>query len=165
MAASASTFQARAPARRSGPGATGIQFGLEHFGFDSEDIDADIARLKRLGVKLLERPIQMPTGAGPFPTVLVIHENRGLNPYIEDVARRAATEGFVIALQLIAILDPSATHASWFTDINVMWRMRALAVADCAARQFTNALPRAAHRRRSQAIAAPTVRVPANAGP
>jgi carboxymethylenebutenolidase len=36
-----------------------------------------------------------PSGAGPFPTVLVIHENRGLNPYIEDVARRAATEGFL----------------------------------------------------------------------
>jgi carboxymethylenebutenolidase len=36
-----------------------------------------------------------PTGAGPFPTVLVIHENRGLNPYIEDVARRAAVEGFL----------------------------------------------------------------------
>jgi carboxymethylenebutenolidase len=27
--------------------------------------------------------------------VLVIHENRGLNPYIEDVARRAAVEGFL----------------------------------------------------------------------
>jgi carboxymethylenebutenolidase len=36
-----------------------------------------------------------PSGQGPFPGVLVIHENRGLNPYIEDVARRAATEGFL----------------------------------------------------------------------
>ncbi|MFT7572664.1 MAG: carboxymethylenebutenolidase [Paracoccaceae bacterium] len=36
-----------------------------------------------------------PAGDGPFPAVLVIHENRGLNPYIEDVARRAAVEGFV----------------------------------------------------------------------
>ena len=36
-----------------------------------------------------------PSGQGPFPTVLVIHENRGLNPYIEDVARRAAVEGFL----------------------------------------------------------------------
>src|SRR5215467_8928043 len=36
-----------------------------------------------------------PTGNGPFPVVLVIHENRGLNPYIEDVARRVAVEGFV----------------------------------------------------------------------
>jgi carboxymethylenebutenolidase len=36
-----------------------------------------------------------PASAGPFPAVLVIHENRGLNPYIEDVARRAAVEGFL----------------------------------------------------------------------
>lgn len=36
-----------------------------------------------------------PKGNGPFPVVLIIHENRGLNPYIEDVARRAATEGFL----------------------------------------------------------------------
>ncbi len=36
-----------------------------------------------------------PSGQGPFPAVLVIHENRGLNPYIEDVARRAAVEGFL----------------------------------------------------------------------
>ena len=37
----------------------------------------------------------VPTGPGPFPAVLVVHENRGLNPYIEDVARRAAVEGFL----------------------------------------------------------------------
>src|SRR5437764_2202227 len=36
-----------------------------------------------------------PKGTGPFPSVLVVHENRGLNPYIEDVARRAAVEGFL----------------------------------------------------------------------
>jgi carboxymethylenebutenolidase len=36
-----------------------------------------------------------PAGTGPFPSVLVIHENRGLNPYIEDVARRAAAAGFL----------------------------------------------------------------------
>jgi carboxymethylenebutenolidase len=33
--------------------------------------------------------------AGKWPGVLVIHENRGLNPYIEDVARRLAVENFV----------------------------------------------------------------------
>ncbi len=38
----------------------------------------------------------LPTNlAGKGPAVLVIHENRGLNPYIEDVARRLAKEGFV----------------------------------------------------------------------
>lgn len=36
-----------------------------------------------------------PVGNGPFPAVIIIHENRGLNPHIEDVARRAATEGFL----------------------------------------------------------------------
>ncbi|HEY4166210.1 MAG TPA: dienelactone hydrolase family protein [Reyranella sp.] len=36
-----------------------------------------------------------PKGNGPFPVVIVVHENRGLNPYIEDVARRCAVEGFL----------------------------------------------------------------------
>ncbi|HEY5622466.1 MAG TPA: dienelactone hydrolase family protein [Gammaproteobacteria bacterium] len=36
-----------------------------------------------------------PAGEGPFPSVLIIHENRGLNPHIEDVARRAAVAGFL----------------------------------------------------------------------
>ncbi|MEL6216326.1 MAG: dienelactone hydrolase family protein [Pseudomonadota bacterium] len=36
-----------------------------------------------------------PAGEGPFPAVVVIHENRGLNPYVQDVARRAALAGFL----------------------------------------------------------------------
>ena len=32
---------------------------------------------------------------GTFPAVLVVHENRGLNPYIEDVARRLAVANFI----------------------------------------------------------------------
>jgi len=36
-----------------------------------------------------------PSEGSRFPAVLVIHENRGLNPYVEDVARRAAVAGFV----------------------------------------------------------------------
>ena len=35
-----------------------------------------------------------PSGATMIPAVLVIHENRGLNPHIEDVARRVALAGF-----------------------------------------------------------------------
>lgn len=42
---------------------------------------------------LLARPANGDTVK--FPAVLVIHENRGLNPYIADVARRLATEGFL----------------------------------------------------------------------
>jgi carboxymethylenebutenolidase len=36
-----------------------------------------------------------PAAGGPFPGAVVIHENRGLNPHIKDVARRLALEGFV----------------------------------------------------------------------
>ncbi|WP_040439675.1 MULTISPECIES: YghX family hydrolase [Stappiaceae] len=37
-----------------------------------------------------------PAGAtGKLPAVLVVHENRGLNPYIEDVARRLGKAGFM----------------------------------------------------------------------
>ena len=41
---------------------------------------------------LLARPAN--TG-GKVPGVVVVHENRGLNPYVEDVARRVAVAGFV----------------------------------------------------------------------
>jgi carboxymethylenebutenolidase len=40
----------------------------------------------------LVRPANAP---GKLPGVLVVHENRGLNPYIEDVARRVAIAGFM----------------------------------------------------------------------
>ena len=36
-----------------------------------------------------------PAGAEKLPAVLVVHENRGLNPYIEDVARRLAIANFI----------------------------------------------------------------------
>jgi carboxymethylenebutenolidase len=40
----------------------------------------------------LARPAKV---TGKLPGVLVVHENRGLNPYIEDVARRLATRNFI----------------------------------------------------------------------
>jgi carboxymethylenebutenolidase len=36
-----------------------------------------------------------PASGDKFPVVVVVHENRGLNPYIEDVVRRLATAGFM----------------------------------------------------------------------
>jgi Dienelactone hydrolase and related enzymes len=68
--------------------------------------------------------------AGPLPAVIVIHENRGLNPHIRDVARRMALEGFVAlapdflspqggtpenedqAREMFSTLDMAATVAS-----------------------------------------------------
>jgi carboxymethylenebutenolidase len=39
--------------------------------------------------------VASPKGATKLPAVIVIHENRGLNPHIEDVTRRLALEGFL----------------------------------------------------------------------
>lgn len=47
---------------RLGPGDAGVHHGLEHFGFDSTDIDADIARFRGLGAEVLEGPIDVPGG-------------------------------------------------------------------------------------------------------
>jgi carboxymethylenebutenolidase len=44
------------------------------------------------GRALVARPAQ---ATGPLPSILVIHENRGLNPHIEDIARRLALENFI----------------------------------------------------------------------
>ncbi|MFT4161194.1 dienelactone hydrolase family protein [Shinella sp.] len=67
---------------------------------------------------------------GPLGAVIVIHENRGLNPHIRDVARRMALEGFIAlapdflspsggtpededqARDMIGKLDPAATAAN-----------------------------------------------------
>ncbi len=39
--------------------------------------------------------VQPADAKGKLPTVLVVHENRGLNPHIEDIARRLALDGFI----------------------------------------------------------------------
>jgi carboxymethylenebutenolidase len=40
--------------------------------------------------------LSMPDGTtSKLPGIVVVHENRGLNPYIEDVGRRAALDGFI----------------------------------------------------------------------
>jgi carboxymethylenebutenolidase len=70
-----------------------------------------------------------PKGDDKLPAVIVIHENRGLNPHIQDVARRLALEGFLAfapdalspvggtpadedkAREMIYELDPEATVA------------------------------------------------------
>jgi carboxymethylenebutenolidase len=50
-----------------------------------------------------------PTGAGPFPVVLVCHENRGLTAHIQDVARRFAKAGYAtLAVDLLSRQGGSA---------------------------------------------------------
>jgi carboxymethylenebutenolidase len=70
----------------------------------AEQVPADDARIRQEYVTYpspdgsgeMRGYMAIPAGAtGPLPGVLVIHENRGLNPYIEDVVRRFAAADFV----------------------------------------------------------------------
>jgi len=48
------------------------------------------------GSGLVKAYVAKPAGAsGQLPGVLVVHENRGLNPHIEDIARRLAVDGYL----------------------------------------------------------------------
>jgi carboxymethylenebutenolidase len=69
----------------------------------AEQIAADDPRIKTQtityaspqGAGEMKGLLARPAKGDKFPAVLVIHENRGLNPYIEDVARRLAVEGLL----------------------------------------------------------------------
>ncbi len=63
------------------------------------------------GVTGLSGYLAKPVGAGRHPTVLVIHENRGLTPHIKDVTRRVATAGY-IALGLDFLSPVGGTPAN-----------------------------------------------------
>jgi len=59
-----------------------------------------------------------PKGAAKLPAVIVIHENRGLNPHIEDVARRAALEGFLaLAPDLLSPLGGTPANQDTARDM------------------------------------------------
>lgn len=57
-------------------------------------VDAETIRYQSGSVQI-EGYLVKPQGAGKFPAIIVIHENRGLNEHIRGVARRFAGEGFV----------------------------------------------------------------------
>ena len=59
-------------------------------------IKAEYVEIPAPGYGKLRGYLVKPAAAkGKLPTVLVVHENRGLNPHIEDVARRVALENFI----------------------------------------------------------------------
>lgn len=86
--------------------------------------------------------LAVPAGPhGNLPIVLVIHENRGLNPHIEDIARRLVLEGFIAfapdalfplggypsdedkARELFATLDQEKTRADFMEAANMLKRL------------------------------------------
>ena len=55
--------------------------------------------------------VARPKKEGKYPAVVVIHENRGLNPHIEDVTRRAAKAGFLaLAPDALSLLGGTPTN-------------------------------------------------------
>jgi carboxymethylenebutenolidase len=87
-----------------GAGALAIAYGLMPDYARAQTISFTDARIKAQYVSYpspggnadtIRGYLVQPAGQGPWPAVIVIHENRGLNPYIEDVARRAAVDGFL----------------------------------------------------------------------
>lgn len=78
---------------------------------------------------------------GKLPTVLVVHENRGLNPHIEDIARRLALDHFIAfapdalfsvggypgdedkARELFGKLDQTNTHADFLAAVEILKRL------------------------------------------
>lgn len=55
----------------------------------------------------------LPAEGGPFPLILVCHENRGLNPHIEDVTRRLAKAGYAaLAVDLLSRQGGTASVGS-----------------------------------------------------
>lgn len=66
--------------------------------------------------------IARPQKENKYPAIIVIHENRGLNAHIEDVARRAASEGYLV-IAPDALSAPGKTPAnedearSWFAEL------------------------------------------------
>jgi len=82
--------------------------------------------------------VQPAAAKGKLPAVLVVHENRGLNPHIEDIARRLALDGFLAfspdalfplggypgdedkARELFSKLDQARTRADFRTAVQVL---------------------------------------------
>lgn len=62
--------------------------------------------------------VARPLKEGKYPTVMVIHENRGLNPHIEDVTRRAAQAGYLaIAPDALSSLGGTVEDADKARDM------------------------------------------------
>ncbi|TDK33265.1 dienelactone hydrolase family protein [Luteimonas terrae] len=97
-------FLTRASRIAGAAGAAGILAALTPQFASAQQIAPDDARLQA-SYREFDSPegngrgrgyLVRPDGAtGPLPLVLVVHENRGLNPHIEDVARRVALEGYI----------------------------------------------------------------------
>jgi len=83
-----------------------------------------------------------PVAKGKRPVIIVIHENRGLNPHIKDVARRFALEGFLtFAPDLLSVSGGTPADEDQARDLHAKTDARDLAVAAIAAVPFVVSHP------------------------
>jgi carboxymethylenebutenolidase len=78
-----------------------------------------------------------PKGKGKRPVTIVIHENRGLNPHIQDVARRLALEGFLaFAPDLLSISGGTPDSEDQARDLHTKTDVKDMTAAAAAAVPF-----------------------------
>ena len=83
-----------------------------------------------------------PKAKGNRPAVIVIHENRGLNPHIEDIARRLAVEGFLaIAVDLLSVAGGTPANEDQARDLHAKANKRDMLNAAVAAVAFAKQHP------------------------
>lgn len=70
------------PGQDFAPGDSGLRYGLEHFGIDTDDIEAEITRLEALGATLLDGPTEM------SPTVRIAFVEVPENVRLELIERK-----------------------------------------------------------------------------
>jgi carboxymethylenebutenolidase len=83
-----------------------------------------------------------PKAKGKRPAVLVIHENRGLNPHLEDVARRLAVEGFLAyAVDLLSLVGGTPPSEDAARELHTKMNQDDAVVALVAAVPFLKGHP------------------------
>lgn len=81
-----------------------------------------------------------PTAKGKRPAVVVIQENRGLNPHIEDIARRLAAEGFLaFAPDLLSVSGGTPPDEDQARELHAKTDPKDITVAAVAAVPFVEA--------------------------
>lgn len=139
------TFMDRLTALAGSAGAAALLPALQNDYARAETVAATDARLEAGAIsypgaagKTMRGYLAKPRGSGRLPAVVVIHENRGLNPHIEDVTRRLALEGFVAlapdalapaggtpedmekSREMIAALDMQETLAHYLASVDFL---------------------------------------------
>jgi carboxymethylenebutenolidase len=81
-----------------------------------------------------------PKAKGKRPTVIVIHQNRGLNPHIQDVARRYAVEGYLaLAPDLLSVAGGTPANDDLARDLHAKANKADMLAAAVAAVAFAKA--------------------------